>query len=123
MDRHKEAQQLTLYGREASERSPVDFASCNFGSTGVQAQMVACLESLSLAHLNHIIRMVASLVLEASENDKDREFPGKMKFLHFCTRMQWKLLIGQICLLLLIAHVLRLLGLGRHPRLYRCHGA
>ena len=45
--------------------------------------MVACLESLSLANISHIIRSVASLILEASEGDKDGEFSAKIHFLHF----------------------------------------
>ena len=45
--------------------------------------MVACLESLSLAPCSNTITSVASLVLEASESDKDGEFPGKIQFLHY----------------------------------------
>ena len=45
--------------------------------------MVACLASLSLALCSNIIRSVASLILEASECDKDEEFSGKIEILHF----------------------------------------
>ena len=45
--------------------------------------MVACLESLSLANVSYIIRSVASLLLEASEGDKEGEFWAKILFWHF----------------------------------------
>jgi len=45
--------------------------------------MVACLESLSLANCSNIITSIASLVLAASEGDKDGEFSGKNEFLPF----------------------------------------
>jgi len=40
--------------------------------------MVAYLESLSLVHCSNIIISVASLVLEASEGDKDGELSAKI---------------------------------------------
>lgn len=42
--------------------------------------MAACLESLSLANVSNNIKSVASLVLEASEGDKDGQFSKKIKF-------------------------------------------
>ena len=50
-------------------------------------------------------------------------FREKSDFCISCTRVQWKLPIGLICLLLQIAHVLSLLALEGHPLLYRCHAA
>ena len=44
--------------------------------------MAACLESLFLVNVSDTIISVASLVLEASEDDKDEEFSGKIRFLH-----------------------------------------
>jgi hypothetical protein len=45
--------------------------------------MIACLESLSLANVSNIIRSVASVLLEASEGDKEEEFSAKNLFWHF----------------------------------------
>ena len=45
--------------------------------------MIACRKSLSLVNVSHLVRSVASLVLEASEGDKDGEFSGKTKLLSF----------------------------------------
>jgi hypothetical protein len=45
--------------------------------------VIACLESLSLVNISHIVRSIASLVLEASESDKDGEFSEKTKLLPF----------------------------------------
>lgn len=45
--------------------------------------MVAYLESLLLVNVSTTIRRVASLVLEAHEGDKEREFCAKIEFSTF----------------------------------------
>lgn len=45
--------------------------------------MAAYTKSLSLANLSHIIRTVASLILDASEGDRDGEFSAKIYLLPF----------------------------------------
>lgn len=45
--------------------------------------MIACFEIPLLVNISKRISSVASLVLEASEGDKDGEFGGKYQILHF----------------------------------------
>lgn len=45
--------------------------------------MVACLESLSFVNISNTIRSIASLVVEASEGDKDRDLSEKIEISPF----------------------------------------
>jgi hypothetical protein len=85
--------------------------------------MVACLESLFFANCSNIIRSVASLVLEASESDKDGEISTKIEIFPF--RHSYATAVTHLAYLFAVmdSPCAQLVRLREASQLYRCHAA